>query len=87
MTCPLCSAGGPEWPWYRVASAAREGRIQAGGIDAEVEFAAAAAAAAANQQIDADYHAKYDRYGPAIVGHVTGPAAHAVTIRLIKTVK
>ena len=33
------------------------------------------------------YHAKYDRYGPAIAGHVTGPAAHAVTIRLIKAVR
>lgn len=85
MTCPLCSAGGPEWPWYRVASAGREGRVQAGGIDAEVKFAGAAAEA--DQQIDAEYHATYDRYGPAIVGHVTGPAAHAVTIRLIKTVK
>ena len=33
--------------------------------------------------IDAAYHAKYDRYGPSIVGHVTGPDAHAVTIRLL----
>jgi hypothetical protein len=79
------SAGGPERPWYRAASASREGRIQAGGIDAAVEFAAVAAEA--NQQVDAAYHAKYDRYGPGIVGHVTGPAAHAVTIRLIKTVQ
>ena len=79
------SAGGPERPWYRAASASREGRIQAAGIDAEVRFEAAAAEA--NQQIDAAYHAKYDGYGPRIVGHVTGPAAHAVTIRLIKTVQ
>ena len=55
------SAGGPERPWYRAASASREGRIQAGGIDAAVEFAAVAAEA--NQQVDAAYHAKYDRYG------------------------
>jgi hypothetical protein len=79
------SAGGPERPWYRAASTSREGRIQAGGIDAAVEFAAVAAEA--NQQVDAAYHAKYHRYGPGIVGHVTGPAAHAVTIRLIKTVQ
>jgi hypothetical protein len=79
------SAGGPDRPWYRAASASRQGRIQAAGIDAEVRFEAAAPEA--NQQIDAAYHAKYDRYGPRIVGHVTGPAAHAVTIRLIKTVQ
>jgi hypothetical protein len=36
------SAGGPERPWYRAASTSREGRIQAGGIDAAVEFAAVA---------------------------------------------
>jgi hypothetical protein len=36
---------------------------------------------------DSEYHAKYDRYGPSIVGHVTGPAAHAVTIRSIKAVQ
>ena len=79
------SAGGPGRPWYRAAVASREGRIQAAGVDAEVEFAAATPEA--NQDIDAEYHAKYDRYGPGIVGHVTGPAAHAVTIRLIKTVQ
>ena len=76
------SAGGPDRPWYRHAVASRAGRIQAGDVDAEVEFAAAAPGA--NLAIDAEYHAKYDRYGPSIVGHVTGPATHAVTIRLIK---
>lgn len=29
------------------------------------------------------YHAKYDRYGPRIVGSVTGPGSHAVTVRLV----
>jgi Uncharacterized protein conserved in bacteria (DUF2255) len=33
--------------------------------------------------IDAAYHAKYDRYGPEIVGTVVGPEAQAVTIRLV----
>jgi len=79
------SAGGPERSWYRAAVASGAGRIQAGGVDAAVEFAAAAPEA--NQEIDSAYHAKYDRYGPGIVGHVTGPAAHAVTIRLIKAVQ
>jgi hypothetical protein len=28
-----------------------------------------------------EYHARYDRYSASAVGHITGPAAHAVTIR------
>jgi hypothetical protein len=79
------SAGGPQRPWYRAAVASGTGRIQAGGVDAEVEFATAAPET--NQEVDSQYRAKYDRYGPGIVGHVTGPAAHAVTICLIKTVR
>ncbi len=76
------SAGGPNRPWYRHAIAGRAGCIRAAEIRAEVHFAAPAPAT--NQEVDAAYHAKYDRYGPSIIGHVTGPAAHAVTIRLIK---
>ena len=75
------SAGGPERPWYRHALASRTGSIRAAGIEADVCFADAAPDAQAC--IDAAYRAKYDRYGPAIVGHVTGPAAHAVTVRLL----
>jgi hypothetical protein len=75
------SAGGPRRPWYRHALSSRRGRLQAGGTEADVSFAGVAPEAQA--AIDAAYHAKYDRYGPAIVGHVTGPAAHAVTVRLL----
>jgi hypothetical protein len=35
------------------------------------------------EDIDATYHAKYDRYGPRIVGSLTGPGSHAVTVRLV----
>jgi hypothetical protein len=75
------SAGGTRRPWYRHALASRRGRVQAGGTEADVSFAGAAPDAQA--AIDIAYHAKYDRYGPAIVGHVTGPSAHVVTIRLL----
>lgn len=37
----------------------------------------------AQDDIDAAYHAKYDRYGSRIVGSVTGPDAHSVTVRLV----
>ena len=59
--------------------------VGVGGAAAEVNVAAAAPER--NQDIDSAYHAKYDRYGPGIVGHVTGPAALAVTIRLIKAAR
>jgi len=75
------SAGGPDRPWYRHARASRSGRVRAGGIEVEVRFADVDPGAQA--AIDAAYHAKYDRYGPTIVGHVTGPAAHTATVRLV----
>ena len=75
------SAYGPNNPWYRRAKASGAGRIRARGVERDVTFAEAAADAQA--AIDAAYHAKYDRYGPKIVGSVVGPQAEAVTIRLV----
>ena len=75
------TAYGPGNPWYRRATASGTGRIRAGGIEKDVSFASADQAVQGD--IDAAYHAKYDRYGPAIVGSVTGPAAQQVTIRLV----
>ena len=43
----------------------------------------AEAAPTAHPAIDAAYHAKYDRYGPKIVGTVVGPEAEGVTVRLV----
>jgi hypothetical protein len=75
------SAYGPDNPWYRRAKASGAGRIRAGGLERDVTFADAAPDAHA--AIDAAYHAKYDRYGPRIVGTVVGPAVEAVTLRLV----
>jgi hypothetical protein len=76
------SAGGPDRPWYRRAIARGTGRIRAGGVEADVTFTQAAHDAHA--AIDAAYHAKYDRYGPGPVSHVTGRDASAVTVRLVR---
>ena len=78
------SAGGPDRPWYRHALAGGSGRIHAGGIDADTTFIDAAADAP-HDEIDAAYHAKYDRYGAGPVSHVTGTAAHPLTIRLVRS--
>jgi hypothetical protein len=75
------SAAGPDNPWYRRAVASGVGRIRAGGVERDVTFSEATTDV--HDDIDAAYHAKYDRYGPQIVGTVVGLHAEAVTIRLI----
>lgn len=74
------SAGGPKRPWFRHAQATGAGRIRAGGVEVDVQFAEAGPDA--QSAIDEAYHEKYDRYGATIVGHVTGPDAYPVTVRL-----
>jgi len=60
-------------PGRRVRKAEQSGRTRSAQATGEVQ-----------DDIDAAYHAKYDRYGPRVVGSVTGPGAHQVTIRLIR---
>jgi len=74
------SAYGATNPWFVRAKTSGTGRIRAGGVEKDVNFTAAATDA--HTAIDAAYHAKYDRYGPAIVGTVTGADAAATTFRL-----
>jgi hypothetical protein len=75
------SAHGANNPWFRRAKASGVGRIRAGGVERDVTFAEPAPDV--HPDIDATYRGKYEGYGPAIVGTVVGPLAHAVTIRLV----
>jgi hypothetical protein len=75
------SAYGPNNAWFRRAKASGAGRIRAGGLERDVTFADSAPGVHA--ALDAAYHAKYDRYGPQIVGTVVGPETEAVTIKLV----
>ncbi len=75
------SAYGPTNPWFRRAKTGGAGRIRGGGLERDVTFAEATPDVHA--AIDAAYHAKYDRYGPKIVGSVVGPQAAVVTIKLV----
>jgi hypothetical protein len=75
------SAYGAGNPWFRHAKTSGVGRIRAGGLERDVTFAEAAPGV--HVDVDAAYHAKYDRYGPEIVGTVVGSQAHDVTIRLV----
>jgi hypothetical protein len=74
------SAYGPQNPWFVRAQASGVGRIRAGGVEHDVTFAEPAADE--HTAVDAAYHAKYDRYGPRIVGSVVGPLVVASTFRL-----
>ena len=75
------SAYGASNPWFVRASASGSGRIRAGGVERDVEFADAPDDS--HSAIDAAYHAKYDRYGARIVNTVVGPNAVDTTIRLV----
>jgi len=62
------------------------GRVRAGGVERDVTFEQIPVdEAETHAALDAAYHAKYDRYGPQIVGSVVGPDAAAVTLRLDPT--
>jgi hypothetical protein len=75
------SAYGSENGWFVRAKATGEGRIRAGGVERDVAFEEP------DHAIDGDlhaaYHAKYDRYGPGIVGTVVSPEAARSTLRLV----
>jgi hypothetical protein len=75
------SAHGRENGWFRRALASAVGRIRAGGVDKDVSFVEPPYDVHA--AVDAAYHTKYDRYGQAIVGSVTGPHAVGETFRLV----
>jgi hypothetical protein len=75
------SAHGSTNGWFRRARTSGTGHIKAGGVDRDVAFTDAAPSTSAD--VDRAYHSKYDRYGPAIVGSVVGPAVADLTIRLL----
>ena len=74
------SAYGPGNPWFRRAKRSGSGRIRAGGVERDVRFIEPDADVHA--AVDAAYHAKYDRYGPRIVGTVVGERVVATTFRI-----
>jgi hypothetical protein len=74
------SAHGRENGWFRRALSSGEGRIRAGGVERDVAFEEPGAAVDAD--LHAVYHAKYDRYGPSIVGPVVSPESARSTFRL-----
>ena len=75
------SAYGPGNGWYVRAKAAGSGRIRSGGLERDVSFEAPGQDVAAD--VTRAYHAKYDQYGPRIVGSVVSDEAARSTLRLV----
>ena len=75
------SAYGPDNGWFRRARESGEGRIRGSGFERDVIFETPDAAVDA--ELDAAYHAKYDRYGLGMVATVVLPRAARSTLRLV----
>jgi hypothetical protein len=75
------SAHGHSNPWFQRALRSGEGRIRAGGVERDVTFEVPGSEVSAD--VDAAYHAKYDRYGPGPVGSVVTAEAARSTLRVV----
>ena len=75
------SAYGFENPWFQRALRSGSGRVRVGGIERDVTFEQPGPEVA--DEVSAAYHAKYDRYGAAMVATVVSPEAVRSTLRLV----
>ncbi|HSK52766.1 MAG TPA: DUF2255 family protein [Clostridia bacterium] len=75
------SAYGHDNPWFQRALRSGRGRIRAGGVERDVAFEPPGPEVA--DGVTAAFHAKYDRYGSAMVGTVVSPEAVRSTLRVI----
>ena len=74
------SVRGSEGSWYRGSRQRNQGRIEAGGVERDVDFVAAGHGL--DEEIDAAYREKYG-YPSSAVDHITSPEARETTIRLV----
>ena len=74
---------GHEGAWFRHIQRQHEGRISAGGVTKDVTFLDVSDDEALNNDIDAAFQSKYQRYSATYVGPMIAPQARATTLRLI----
>jgi hypothetical protein len=67
--------------WFSGTEDRHEGHIRAGGVDKDVRFVAAGDDV--NDEIDAAYRTKYQRYDASIVDPLFTPEARAATLELV----
>ena len=70
------SAYGYDNPWFQRALASGDGRIRVRGMERDVTFVATGPEVA--NDLNAAYHAKYDRHGARIVGTVVSAGGDTV---------
>jgi hypothetical protein len=75
------SAFGAQNPWFARARRSGAGRISVGGLERDVTFEAPPGVEV-HADLDAAYHAKYDRYGRWVTP-VVGETAALATLRLV----
>ena len=66
--------------WFRGAQDRHGGRIQAGGVDKDVDFVETNDM---NDEIDAEYRTKYHRYAPSVLDPILTPEARAAMLKLV----
>jgi hypothetical protein len=74
---------GREGAWFRHTQRRHEGRISAGGVTKNVTFVDVSDDEALNNEIDAAYQSKYQRYSATYVDPMIAPQARATTLKLV----
>jgi hypothetical protein len=74
---------GRETAWFRHVQQRHEGRIGAGGVTKDVTFVDVSDNEALNNEIDAAYQSKYQRYSATYVDPMIAPQARATTLKLV----
>ena len=74
------SVNGRTSSWFRGAEDRHEAQIRAGGVDKDVLLVETDDI---NDEIDAAYRTKYQRYAASIIGSIVSPQARAATLRLV----
>jgi hypothetical protein len=72
---------GRETAWFRHAQQRHEGRIGAGGVTKDVTFVDVSDNEALNNEIDAAYQSKYQRYSATYADPMIAPQARATTLK------
>jgi len=75
------SVRGRDGAWFRAVQGSKDGRIWAGKLERDVTFEEAGPSI--NDEIDAAYRAKYQRYAGRILNSVLTPEARSATLRLV----
>jgi hypothetical protein len=74
------SVNGRGSSWFRGAQVRHEAHIRAGGVDQDVVLVETDDV---NDEIDAEYHAKYRRYAASLIDPITSSEARAATLKLV----